>query len=385
MDRVRHARIPVHLDAVLIGEKTVPKGCKVRNVSNQGLLLECDPDGRILTFRDGDHVDIHLLFQRPEGTKYQTITAIVRHVAANGIGVEFCQSDAGLVKLIESYRVDDSQSIEATITRHRDVTGPRRSASVVSMPLPESSARTRRQHSAGGEKPRGLFYLGLLSIAIAVIIFTVGYLSTFNLITRVSDLETFIHARDSNLATTLQSGLSSPAVANADENDSASGTATVTEQPKHERSAASSMDSDAGVASPIAEHSEGQSEGQAVSDHHPTDMSDTEATAGARSGKVSTANLTQRQATGSGGNQVVGKNGPWIINLMSSPNKSDADRFAEEARRKGIQVQQTSAMLRDREFFRVQVTGFQTATQARESAGPVKERLGLEDVWIFKR
>jgi hypothetical protein len=77
--------------------------------------------------------------------------------------------------------------------------------------------------------------------------------------------------------------------------------------------------------------------------------------------------------------------GPWVINLLSSPNKSDADRFADRAGKLGIQVEQNSIMLKDREFFRVQLTGFLTQKQAEDNAGPIKEKLGLKDVWIFKR
>ena len=47
MDRRRHARTPVDINAMLIGQKTVPKGCRVRNVSQQGMLLQCEPDGRL--------------------------------------------------------------------------------------------------------------------------------------------------------------------------------------------------------------------------------------------------------------------------------------------------------------------------------------------------
>jgi hypothetical protein len=83
------------------------------------MLLQCDADGRILTFRDGDHVDIHLLFQRPDGTKYLTITAIVRHVAANGIGwssVSLMRKWSICLSPVESTR---HKRLEATISHHQ--------------------------------------------------------------------------------------------------------------------------------------------------------------------------------------------------------------------------------------------------------------------------
>ena len=200
MEQVRHARIPVHLNAVLIGKKTVPKGCKVRNVSNQGLLLQCDADGRIQTFRDGDHVDIHLLFQRPDGTKYLTITATVRHVDANAIGVEFCQPDVELIRLIESYRIDETQSLEATISHHRKAAGPVGPATVVTHPASGTSAHTERRKPTEDANGRRLYYFGLLLMVVAVGIITADYLFAFGLGSRVAALESLVGVHDVELA-----------------------------------------------------------------------------------------------------------------------------------------------------------------------------------------
>ena len=54
------------------------------------------------------------------------------------------------------------------------------------------------------------------------------------------------------------------------------------------------------------------------------------------------------------------------------------------ARKQGVPVHQSSITLKGREYFRVQMTGFQTEKQAVERADPVKERLRLKDVWIYK-
>ena len=55
MERRRQARTPVNINALLIGEKTVPKGCRVINVSQHGMMLYCDADGRLATFKAGDN------------------------------------------------------------------------------------------------------------------------------------------------------------------------------------------------------------------------------------------------------------------------------------------------------------------------------------------
>jgi hypothetical protein len=376
MEQARNARIPVHLNAVLIGEKTVPKGCKVRNVSNQGLLLQCDADGRILTFRDGDHVDIHLLFQQPDGTKYQTITATVRHVDANGIGVEFREPDTELVKLIESYRIDETNSFEATISHHRKVASTIRPVTVVSKPALGPSANAEQRQPIEYTNGRRLYYLGLLSLAIAVGIITVGYLRAFDLGARVTALETRIHAHDGELAR-----FQSQSPANVDAgvgNDErmitveSDGSAIVPENkhpvvaPLQQSASAPTLPSDKSGISAATEAAGSSITGVTHEDAEPAGMEG------------------QGDASVYVNSHVAEKHGPWVINLLSSPSKSDADRFADNARKLGIPVEQSSARLKDREFFRVQLTGFLTEKQAVDDAGPVKERLGLKDVWIFK-
>ena len=65
----QQARTHADLDAMLIGQKTIPKGFRVLNVSPQGMMLHCEPDGRLLTFRDADLVDVHLTVQHGGGRK----------------------------------------------------------------------------------------------------------------------------------------------------------------------------------------------------------------------------------------------------------------------------------------------------------------------------
>jgi hypothetical protein len=374
MEQVRHARIPVHLNAVLIGEKTVPKGCKVRNVSKHGLLLQCDADGRIQTFRDSDHVDIHLLFHRPDGTKYQTITATVRHVDANGIGVEFCQPDAELVKLIESYRIEETQGIEATITYHRKASGPGRPATVVTHPAYRVSANAEQRLPTGDAGGRRLYYLGLLSLVIAVGVITAGFMLTFGLDSRLTALETLIRARDVEQTRSQSQYLAHGNPGGATDTrmtpvkSLGSGSST-----EHEPPAIARQQQRAPAAPPMAETADisGNYE-EAASSPSVSQPNEEEITA---------ATITEHAGLA---DQNAEKHGPWVINLLSSPNKSDADLFAEKARKQGIQVEQSSITLKGREYFLVQLTGFLTEKQAGESAGPVKERLRLKDVWIFK-
>ncbi|MGD8619543.1 MAG: SPOR domain-containing protein [Gammaproteobacteria bacterium] len=79
------------------------------------------------------------------------------------------------------------------------------------------------------------------------------------------------------------------------------------------------------------------------------------------------------------------KGGPWVINLTSSPNQADADRFAAKVRSRGIETQQQQVTVKGNHYWRVQTMGFPTADEAQGYAGKVKEKLGLQDVWITRR
>jgi len=79
------------------------------------------------------------------------------------------------------------------------------------------------------------------------------------------------------------------------------------------------------------------------------------------------------------------KEGRWVINLLSDPNKALAERFADRARERGVPVEQTRSEVKGRVFWRVQITGFGTMSEARTHAEEVKAKLHLKDVWIFKQ
>jgi hypothetical protein len=77
--------------------------------------------------------------------------------------------------------------------------------------------------------------------------------------------------------------------------------------------------------------------------------------------------------------------GPWLINLISSRDQAYVTRYAARARAKGISTEIINAEVKGREYWRLQVTGFKTMAEAKYFAEPIKEELGLRDVWIFKR
>jgi hypothetical protein len=79
------------------------------------------------------------------------------------------------------------------------------------------------------------------------------------------------------------------------------------------------------------------------------------------------------------------KNGPWVINLVSTSRKADADRLTEKALSKDIATELQQITVKGTQYWRVQITGFPTADDARLFADTAKEQLGLKDTWIMKR
>jgi hypothetical protein len=77
--------------------------------------------------------------------------------------------------------------------------------------------------------------------------------------------------------------------------------------------------------------------------------------------------------------------GPWVINLISSRERAYVTRYAARAQAKGISTEIINAEVKGREYWRLQVTGFKTMDEAKYFSEPIKEELGIKDVWIFKR
>tara|TARA_B110000503_G_scaffold38832_1_gene63877 strand:+ start:1134 stop:2153 length:1020 start_codon:yes stop_codon:yes gene_type:complete len=75
--------------------------------------------------------------------------------------------------------------------------------------------------------------------------------------------------------------------------------------------------------------------------------------------------------------------GPWTINLISSPDKAYAARFADRANSKGIRTAMQEVTVKGILYWRVQILGFSTKAEARAYSETAKEKLGLKDTWIM--
>ena len=58
MERRNHARVAVNLKAALLDDQAMPLGCRVRDVSKGGMLLQHDHYDKATTFHEGDEVEV---------------------------------------------------------------------------------------------------------------------------------------------------------------------------------------------------------------------------------------------------------------------------------------------------------------------------------------
>jgi len=107
-------------------------------------------------------------------------------------------------------------------------------------------------------------------------------------------------------------------------------------------------------------------------------------TAGVAAGSASTASLETVTEAPARPSAAV-KQGPWVINLLSSRDKGYVEQVAARARNRDVAAEVTSAEVKGRTYWRLQVTGFATASAAKAAAAPVKKTLGIKDVWIHRR
>jgi cell division septation protein DedD len=77
--------------------------------------------------------------------------------------------------------------------------------------------------------------------------------------------------------------------------------------------------------------------------------------------------------------------GAWAINLASLHQQADAERFSAEADSKGVAVEVNQVTVRGKQYWRVQVTGFSSADEAKTKGGEIQDKLGLKDFWIIRK
>jgi len=420
---------------MLIGQKTVPKGCRVRNVSQQGMLLQCKPDGRLLTFNKGDKVEIHLKVQYAGEKKSLTIPSSVRHVNEAYIYVEFQHPDLKLVELIESYRASEAHELEASVdyedarpavSRVSEITDTETTMQADATQLPEKKGKHRS------------FYHGLLTLILAICIITGGYIYSNSVDNRLGMLETITdrqtaeldNMREQLFSSTLQEGryaslnVRMTALTEAfsslenkltqlisqrmpDTQGQTRPAATgdtpirITSKVAQKNTTLAPTQSVAYVTASLAEQAEPPLAGPEVNTATIAEtailqqvLSDAEPAAETGAAAEETASETMAtQATDTSQEPSIEapielaaptKQGPWVINLMSSTDKRYVEQHAAQARSRNVAVEVNNAEVKGRTYWRMQISGFSSARVARAEAAAVKEKLGINDVWIFR-
>jgi len=82
---------------------------------------------------------------------------------------------------------------------------------------------------------------------------------------------------------------------------------------------------------------------------------------------------------------VTTHSGPWVINLLSSPDRNYVNNALAEAQSRGLAAVTTRAKVKGREYWRLQIPGFESMAAAKKAAEPIKEQMRIKEVWILKR
>jgi len=461
MAHIQRAKAP-KLNALLIGKRTVPRGCRVLNVSQQGMSLQCDSDGRLLTFTSGDTVDIYLSVQHANGHNKFTIPAIVSHVDESTIDAVFHCTDPELAGLIESYRTSKSHNLEASID-HRESGSNEHAFKPVG--ANENISFIDQSKTATRQSSRSFYTgLGLLFIASLVLLGAYYYISTIN--KRLDALETVTRSHTNELAEVQTQAFSSrlqdgryaslnarmKALTDAFQSFEKRMTGVLPQKPpvktalvpefpgklpatarKPEKPAIGTVKHTKPVAKktvvplpapvarkpvviadqrpveetnspslqkyPVIETNSAAPVTTAVLPHQATKEARPTTNAGNQSVKAVTSRppaVKPEPRTPAPVTTPVSKparitppvnasTGPWIINLLSSPDKAYASTAMADAQSKGVAVVLTSATVKGKQYWRLQIPGFTSMAEAKRAAEPVKEKLNIKDVWIYKR
>ena len=423
MERRQHAQKSVNFEATLIGKRTVPKGCHVLNVSQQGMSLQCEPDGRLLTFNKGDSVVIYLLARNTDGHNKFSIPAIVSNVDEKTVDVVFHSTNVRLAVLIDSYRASGAHELEVLI-------GRRKEGVQVTENIPDSANEARaaiyRPDQAVKETRRSPIYKTLLLLLLAATVCLAFYVYHTELNFRFGELEKITRAHSDVLAE-IQPHVSSSRVQDAkygslnarltdlkdayrvmdkriallnsrqkEEGPAVPGNESVTVQVASAEPAepvTGDVSTTVAADTPAATMAVAGQQVPAVSKESAAIADwpeDPDAVAGPQSGPVAVAEepvpaVSEPVADKKPVTSEPEDGGPWVINLISSRERAYVTRYAARAQAKGISTEIINAEVKGREYWRLQVTGFKTMDEAKYFSEPIKEELGIKDVWIFKR
>ncbi|WP_455233878.1 PilZ domain-containing protein [Thiogranum longum] len=409
MERRRYERSSVNLKVALVDDQKMPLGCRVRDVSQGGMLLQYEHYASSPTLNPGDTLKIRVSLRQGDERKVLMMPAtVVRRVEDHGVGVAFGSPQEQLMELVEPYLLDKPQTLEsAVIQGHRQAANAGTVSGAVSEDI---AARSRRRksairraranfadetllareevtdsprakpdqssqpHASPGQDGRGLFYVGLLSLAVAFGVVVLDFADSAGIRTRVSALEATAD-QQSNALAQMRTQLSP---VNSRDNELAGLNTRVDELATSLAALEMRFSEDVvqqEAAAPAATETESTATALA-GDQKPVDDTALSET---------TVNIRTEFATADRAPKGSDDQGPWVINLVSLDNQVAAEQFANKAKSLGLEVLANRVVVKDKEVWRLQVTGFTTRDEAQVYGNTAKDKLGLKDIWIYKR
>jgi len=386
MERRRYERIAVNLNVALLDERAMPRGCRVRDVSQGGMLLQFEHPGGA-SYTAGNAVRVRISIKEHEERRVLLLPATIKRVEENGMGVEFLKPQAELMQLLEPYQLDREQAAAPALAvvhsraagggdqrpatddppqphHHHHATSARAGARMA-----ERIAAARAAVRAGGDALQGrlatgdrrLLQLGLASLAVAGAIAVFDLASSSSINHRLGILENTVEQQAEAVAG-VQIRLTADKARESVIDDLKAQVRELT---------VSVAALETGHIEPAAR----QPADAAAPPDHDRVVGQSAATVQVDSGAEATPPPVDKPA----------KKGPWVINLVSLYDQAAADRFAQRAKSMGIPVEQDRTLVKGKPVWRLQVSGFDSRDQASAYGDANKTKLSLKNVWIFKR
>ena len=126
MERRRYERMAENLSVALLDERSMARGCRGRDVSKGGMLLQFEHPGGAPRYPAGTSVQVRSSLKDGDRSRAVLTVSTVRPVEDTGIGVEFRKPQTELVQLVEPYQLGQSASRRARRNRCAQPAAPQR-------------------------------------------------------------------------------------------------------------------------------------------------------------------------------------------------------------------------------------------------------------------
>lgn len=415
-ERRHQKRTEVSANALLLSGDKIPLGCRMHDVSPNGMQLQWGAHDWAPDFGEGEPVDIHISLRQSDGRKKLVKPAIVKWVGDGHVGVEFEHPEPTLLTLLDSYRVGrggrngspaQEQSnvgvghADGEMSRPSSIPSSAVGEDAVSPDLrgaPATGIISEDDEIKGDDVEGSVTGAGvpdaadagwkmmvlpavLASLVVVVLVAAVAILLAQHVDRELTDLRSTLDRLSARLDASERR---SARVANL---ESTLSYLTARTDRLHQAVVdlrlGPSAAADTGEASPKVPNGGAKAvpaitEGESV----PRVGRSTEAAAApsvpSRQLQPPTAPPAPESAA------AAGSEASWEIVLMSLRNEASADRVIAKGRSLQIPVRKYRTKSGARGFWRLGVPGFASLEAARAYAEKVKPMLGLSNVWIVR-